>query len=507
MKQKLLRPYGKIRALVLSLVIHTLVLVGLRFAPVSHSTSRMTPIPEETTLVDLVPTSSVPNPNIHQPLHQRRTKQNIKLNQKELLTKNTAPPDKDPPPEISKNEPPKAKPLPPEPQPDLKQHLRMKMVEINQPESEKPSDNARFLSDKNRRVEKETQARYTNLEKDHPEPEPFSQPNNNLDKTPGSKEAKIAENQERKGKSVPPIPSAPSPWLKMRGRQQLPQGRRDHTAPPAPTSPDGTLPLSQKPRDLNSGIHQRSSSAQSGLSGKGKMDLNLDYKSQDRIDGQKGFEAREQARLSTNPSTSTSSSKGRFARKWQRVQSALENFIPEVQPGNQTMLGTRANPFAVYIARMHRKIHQFWGYGFIVDLDKKDMSNPMNDRSLWTMVEIVVLPNGEVDPKTMVVKSSGILPFDVAALDTVFSASPYPPTPREIRSADNKVYMHWRFHRDERQCGTFGVEPYILSKPTKHSSDRGISKKKRFLIPPLSRYNTPSQTSLTTLSHHRTLMT
>ncbi|MFH1131866.1 MAG: TonB family protein, partial [Pseudomonadota bacterium] len=126
----------------------------------------------------------------------------------------------------------------------------------------------------------------------------------------------------------------------------------------------------------------------------------------------------------------------------------------------------RADPFALYIARMHRQIHKLWGFGFLEDLNLKPDNNPMNDMSLWTNIEIVVLPDGEVRKATLV-RTSGILTYDVAALDTVFAAAPYPPPPRAIKSADGNVYLHWRFHRDQRQCGTFGVDPYILTSPPK----------------------------------------
>lgn len=148
----------------------------------------------------------------------------------------------------------------------------------------------------------------------------------------------------------------------------------------------------------------------------------------------------------------------------ERIRSSLENFIPEVRPGNQTALGTRAHPFALYIARMHRSIHRLWGFGFLVDMDSKPDRHPMNDMKLWTMIEVVVEPSGKVH-KATIVRPSGILTYDVAALDTVFASGPYPPTPRAIRSKDGKVYLHWRFHRNQRQCGTFGVDPFILTKP------------------------------------------
>jgi TonB family protein len=158
----------------------------------------------------------------------------------------------------------------------------------------------------------------------------------------------------------------------------------------------------------------------------------------------------------------TSAKQGRWEKKLGAIKSALENFTPDVRPGNQTALKTRANPFAVYLARMHRRIHELWGFGFLEDLDSKPSDHPMNDWDLWTNVEISVNPDGSVN-KVTIVRTSGVLDFDVAALDTVLSAAPYDETPEEIRSADGRVYMRWGFYRNWRQCGTFNAEPYILT--------------------------------------------
>jgi TonB family protein len=144
-----------------------------------------------------------------------------------------------------------------------------------------------------------------------------------------------------------------------------------------------------------------------------------------------------------------------------RIQSALENFIPEVRPGNQTALNTRAAPFAAFIARMHRNIHELWGFGFLEDLDRKGVSDPLNNPNLMTKLEIVLNADGTI-AKVTVVKASGLVQFDVAAIDAVYSAGPYPDPPREIRSGNGKIYVHWSFHRDERQCATSGVDYYIL---------------------------------------------
>ena len=183
-----------------------------------------------------------------------------------------------------------------------------------------------------------------------------------------------------------------------------------------------------------------------------------------------GDDAKEVARRLR--STKRSKRKGKFTRRMEQVQSALENFVPEVKPGNQTALNTRAAPFAAYVAAMHRSIHRLWGFGLLRELDRKSFNDPMNNRELVTKLEIAIDSLGNVD-KVTVIRASGLLAFDVAAIDTVYTGGPYPNPPRSIFSADGKVYLHWRFHRDERQCGTFGVDVFILdNKSTKRVASK-----------------------------------
>jgi TonB family protein len=406
------------------------------------------PLEEKPLEVSLVPLEPPPTPVPPSPVRDRlkrpKPQHQVQVTPPLVLPERPKP---EPKPEPKQPQPP---PEPPDPT------SRLKMVEVNNPESDRPPDNVRFLSDKNRRVEQETRARHTNLVVDHPKPEPHSRANPRKEKDPGSREQQVAEveqqprpkKQAHEPKQARRRPAKASPLLAMRRAKE----RREERKELAKTGPDGDLPTPQR--------KQRAQASQARRA----PQLAVDEALHDRLYGEEARRQRELARLS--PSTP----RGRHDRKWQRIRSALENFIPEVRPGNQTALGTRADPFALYIARMHRNIHRFWGYGFLVDLDNKPDGHPMNDMRLWAMVEAVVLPNGEVE-KATIVKQSGILPYDVAALDTVFSASPYPPTPRAIRSADGKVYLHWRFHRDQRQCGTFGVDPYILTTPPKGPID------------------------------------
>ena len=115
---------------------------------------------------------------------------------------------------------------------------------------------------------------------------------------------------------------------------------------------------------------------------------------------------------------SHSHKRGRWEKKLAAVHQSLENFTPEVKTGNQTALGTKAAPFALYIAKMHRTIHELWGFGFLEDLDSKASSNAMNKRELAVKIEIVLNPDGTLDRAPTIVRPSGVLTFDVAAMDT-----------------------------------------------------------------------------------------
>jgi TonB family protein len=209
-----------------------------------------------------------------------------------------------------------------------------------------------------------------------------------------------------------------------------------------------------------------------GSPGKRGPKLKLDLNDYQRIAGDDKL--KEEAAIAQRQ---TSHKKGRWEKKMDRVHAALENFTPEVKPGNQTALGTRAAPFAVYIARMHRRIHELWAFGFVDDLDGKSATNPMNNRQLEVGLEIVVNADGSVD-KATIIKPSGVLTFDVAAIDTVYSAGPFEETPAVIRSGDGRLYLHWTFHRDERLCSPYFADPFILdnagSDKDKATAQRGL---------------------------------
>lgn len=153
---------------------------------------------------------------------------------------------------------------------------------------------------------------------------------------------------------------------------------------------------------------------------------------------------------------------GAREQRWREFRSAIENYVPNVRPGNQTALNAAASPFADYLATVHRRIHREFAERFLAGLPGG--TNPFGDHSLMTKLEIILNRDGTVH-RVGIVATSGFLPYDYGAFEAVMRAQPYPEPPGDILSGDGRVYFHWGFYRNERQCGTFNAEPYILPNP------------------------------------------
>lgn len=409
------------------------------------------------------------------------------------------------PPELAVVEPPPPTPVtptpvpPPPPPPEKKKQevekSRMKAVEVpDQNQVDKAPDDAHFLSDKNRDVAEETHAKDTNLEKQEDGKVAASEKSKVKSEDVGGEEDEIAqlettestaldaermEETTKNGKD-----KTAKGLLKGKEGEDGDEGQEgDNTKATKPGmlsmrgiegrgAPGGPLVEREVKGDNGSGREgDGGKQGRMGKKGRRGIKTELEFDDYERIVGH-DIAAKEQQQLARR---TKSLRRGRWEQKLAAIKSSLENFTPEVKPGNQTALKTRAAPFAVYIARMHRRIHELWGFGFLEDLDEKPASNEMNDWTLWTKIEIVINPDGTVD-KVNIARPSGVLAFDVAALDTVLSAGPFEAPPGVIRSADGKTYLHWSFHRDWRQCGTFGAEPYILTTPPKGGPrDKGLS--------------------------------
>ena len=382
-------------------------------------------------------------------------------------------------------EPPKPQPLvqrPPAPPPPLapppppmpKEHL--KSVEQDQFPDESQNASAQYLAEKNHRVKEDTRSTSSNLVKRVDGSSAPSEQSENRDDSVGGKEEKIAELQDQAGDPSlnPESASSGKEQALQTSEQQKPgalgmrnlmpiaedrpqKERRDGVELDDPER--GSLPRARKGED-----RLRATAPRHGVD----LRVRVDSDGLDRIIGYDVAAAQRRQGMRAERSMP----KGRYDRyltKLTAMRSAIENFLPEVKPGNQQELGTRASPFAAYIAAMHRMIHKHWTFGFLTSLEANwGKTKLFEDATLWTQLEIVLKTDGVVD-KVTIVRTSGNLPFDTAAIDSVLSSSPFPTPPSVIRSANGKVYLDWKFHRDERACGTYGVDPHILTTPGDNS--------------------------------------
>ncbi len=390
--------------------------------------------------------------------------------------------------ELAKADKPKPKPepevvvppMPPMPEPPAppppEGHDNMKMVDVDH-ENDKVSPDAKFLAEKNNKVDRETRATQTNLEKNsRGADEPASSPSDRQDQQVGGEKEQIrqlADEKSAAGKMAPSVTPHENPELASQDdrREKSLLALRDPAPrshevtpetfdPSLPHAPDGDL---HDTRPTTRGADSRADRA------KGKK-VKLAISGSD-YEYMFGADAEAERRLAKKMK---STRVGKFRERQARVQSSLENFIPEVKPGNQTELNTRAAPFAAFVARMHRSIHLLWGFGALEDWDELGSSSPLNNSNLLTTLEMVLNADGTVD-KVTIVKASGYLPYDTAAIDTAFAGGPYPDPPREIRSANGKIYIHWRFYRDGRQCATSGVDYFILNNPPSDSDKASLA--------------------------------
>jgi TonB family protein len=145
-----------------------------------------------------------------------------------------------------------------------------------------------------------------------------------------------------------------------------------------------------------------------------------------------------------------------------RWQSALENYVPTVQPRNQTAINTARHAYANYLNAMHNRIHPLFTDKFLAMLDHWPASHPLNNEALRTEVEIVLNRESGDLVRLGVTHSSGVRDFDLGVIQMVERAAPFGAPPPEIVSPDGNVYVHWEFHRNKEACSTFNVRPFLL---------------------------------------------
>ncbi len=363
-----------------------------------------------------------------------------------------------------------------------------------------PPDQARFIAEENRRVAEETVARVRNMHRDDPEPSASARPSEAQDDDGDAEEDEVADLQNLEGSEErtpteaeaeqrPEQASQPSSGQReapavQRAAEAAPQPSNEVTPQRASGTPDtggepetivvedgtGSFRIRKQAVGRGPGEHggeeqpgspsphrdpRAGSRAQPGTG----TNLRLSWSQFEATFG--ADELREQREAYIAQRRSQVAGQDR-QQQWRKFRAAIENFVPNVQPGEQTALNTAASPFANYLATIHRRIHREFAHRFLGSLPIA--GGPFGDRTLNATLEIVINGDGTLH-QVGVTQTSGFLPFDYGAFNAVTRAAPYPAPPRKILSGDGRVYVHWGFYRNERQCGTFNARPFILPHP------------------------------------------
>jgi TonB family protein len=251
-------------------------------------------------------------------------------------------------------------------------------------------------------------------------------------------------------KKAPPRKIAKAPRMK-----QAPiEAPKTLTGPPPPAQPQAAPPSKQE------------------------LNLSLDWNGFESIYRKEAEVAR---KAYAEKSLATRRTAGSFRAQFQdKVRRAITNHRGWVKPGNHETLGAaRQKSFHQYIRVVHETIHSFFADSFLASLSNFKPDDPLNNFSLKTTMEFEIMESGRLN-EVRVVKSSGNMVFDAAAVDAIYRSAPYDPPPKSVLSWNNRVYLRWGFYRNQRKCGVFNVEPYILKAPG--ASPEPISNDKFMII-------------------------
>jgi TonB family protein len=376
-------------------------------------------------------------------------------------------------------------PEPPEPEPAKRapraEHRILQAVDQPHESDEPTPDDPHFLSQSNRDVQEETVARARSLTQNDPEPQ-GARPNPSRDEQTGTDiEEAARESQDREGVREADSATAsaeartPPETVAHAGGDRRPRAQAVAAVPevprvePDPAAAEGAGSMPVPAPEPSVGQEGRAGQQPSRGAGRGP-NLRLSWTQFQDIygEGELRRQREEVAELRRTKIRGNGNNNN-----WERVRTAIENYVPDVRPGNQTALRSAASPFAVYLAQVHRRLHRLWAEGVLVDFALRSDDSPLNDISLVVNLEIVINADGSIAKVGVLDGGSGSLPYDAAAIDVVYRSAPHPNPPREIRSGDGRTYIHWAFYRNQRQCGTFNAEPYLLPSPPSMPRDSG----------------------------------
>ena len=385
----------------------------------------------------------------------------------------------------------------------LKLKQRVAVRQHVEDKNQKDNPDAEFLGEHANRVKEQTQSRITSTEQDDPNPTPGGH-HAGPDPSPGnSSETRIGQLEDSEGDpdrapssasedssasaptsvaQAPPRAGAPerlpeqSRVLPQAGQEAQAAVKAQDPVPATLTVPGGNFSISkeqlgaqeQRARKARQRIAgRRQQSDPTGLLGLGAqgltengINLNLSPSTAVAVIG------KEQLRqeLARDGERRRSEHRGSWKEtSFQKYQSAIENYVAGVKPGNQTALNTAHSPFANYLNAIHQRLHPVFADRFLSSLDRMPNDHPLNDMEMKTNLEIVLRPEDGRIVRMGVTKHSGVTAFDIGALESVRKASPFGTAPSAIVSPDGNVYLHWEFHRQPQYaCSTYFARPYLI---------------------------------------------
>jgi hypothetical protein len=469
------------------------------------------PVPEEPSSEPPEPLEQTPPDEPEPPTPRRETRRPEERPRVEVPVRQAAPP----PPEAAP-----APPTPPPPPPPPIDERRAIVQRSDEPPEEAPPD-AQFIAEQARDVEEQTVARFTNSLRDDPEPTPGEQ-HEAATEEPGDSDEHVAadmrdvegDDRRRVVREEAERPVAPEAQASVSRQpraasaesldpgtdENAREGRRVRSAEGGARAMGGgeeqieevvvsdgfgtfvvrrprrTLEGNDEgeaggPRRDGRGMGSSGEGLAAGASGRrhggarhgsvgrqGGPQLGVSWSQFESIYGEEDLRQARQARLEERRSRSRGASR---QAQWEAFRSAIENYIAEVRPGNQTALDAAASPFATFLSDMHRRIHREFSDRYLASL-ALDASGGVNDPTLRTTLEISINEDGSIHSVGVIATSGNIL-HDFAAYRSVMQAQPYPSPPDAILSGDGRAWLHWSFDRGPRQCFTGNARPFMLA--------------------------------------------
>lgn len=126
--------------------------------------------------------------------------------------------------------------------------------------------------------------------------------------------------------------------------------------------------------------------------------------------------------------------------------SRSNDYIKDVNRGNETLLNSREFKYYTYYARIRRQLSQHWEPKVKVKLSKlfKTGRNIASNQDHITKLLIILNEKG-VLVKVQVLSASGVRDLDDAAMEAFHSAAPFPNPPRGIVETDGTIKIRWDF--------------------------------------------------------------